>query len=338
MILAGDIGGTNTRLAIGARDPAGRLRLSVQASYPSRDHAGLEEIVELFLSQHADRVVGASFGIAGPVRDGRCETTNLPWVVESKSLALLLGLPAVGLINDLEANAWGLAALEPDDLLVLNPGAPGAAGNSAIIAAGTGLGEAGLYWDGRRHRPFATEGGHADFAPGDEVQDGLLHWLRARHGRVSWERVLSGPGLVNIYTYLRELGGGHENEAVAAEMRRGDPAAAISTAAIQDRCPLSLAALDLFVTLYGAEAGNLALKTMATGGLFLGGGIAPRIAARLGTGRFMEAFVAKGRMQPLMESMPVRVVLNDGTALLGAARHAAGDWDAVTGERPGAAG
>jgi len=324
MILAGDIGGTNTRLARGAPDAAGRVRLADETVYPSREHAGLEAIVDLYRRDHPGALLGASFGVAGPVRDGRCETTNLPWVVEARDLAAVLDLPAVGLMNDLEANAWGLACLDPDDLLTLQGGAPDAAGNSAIIAAGTGLGEAGLHWDGRRHHPFATEGGHADFAPVDEQQDGLLRWLRERHGTVSWERVVSGPGLVNIYTYLRDARRFKEDPGVAEEMRGGDAAAAITRAGLAGRCALSSAALDLFVAAYGAEAGNLALKTMATGGVFLGGGIAPRITARLRAGRFIQAFVAKGRMRPLMESMPVRVVLNDRTALLGAARHAAG--------------
>jgi glucokinase len=323
MILAGDIGGTNTRLARAAPDAAGRLRLQDAASYASREHAGLEDIVRRFRREHPGPIAAASFGIAGPVRGGVVRTTNLPWVVESSRVAALLGLPAVGLLNDLEANAWGLEALGPEDLLILAPGSPGASGNSAIIAAGTGLGEAGLYWDGRRHHPFATEGGHADFAPRDETEDGLLRWLRARFGRVSWERVVSGPGLVSIYTYLREQGRHPEDAGLAEAMRTGDPAAAISLAATGGRSPLASAALDLFVSAYGAEAGNLALVTMATAGIYVGGGIAPRIAAHLTDGRFMTRFTDKGRMRPLLESIPVRVVLNDRTALLGAARHAA---------------
>jgi glucokinase len=323
MILAGDIGGTNTRLARSAPDAAQRLRLQDVASYASREHAGLEEIVERYRREHAGPIAAASFGVAGPVRDGVVRTTNLPWVIEASRVAALLGLPAVGLLNDLEANAWGLAGLEPDDFRILGLGSPGASGNSAIIAAGTGLGEAGLFWDGRRHHPFATEGGHADFAPCDETEDGLLRWLRARFGRVSWERVVSGPGLVNIYTYLREQGRHPEDAGLAEAMRAGDPAAAISRAAAGGASPLASAALDLFVSVYGGEAGNLALVTMATGGIYVGGGIAPRIAARLADGRFMARFTDKGRMRPLMESIPVRVVLNDRTALLGAARHAA---------------
>jgi len=331
MILAGDIGGTNTRLALFARDGSGRLRPLTEKSYPSRAHDSLESIVALFLQDEATRPDGpagpieaASFGVAGPVRRGRCETTNLPWVIEAKRLAALAGLATAGLINDLEANAWGLDELGPCDVLVLSAGAPGAGGNSAIISAGTGLGEAGLFWEGRRHIPFATEGGHADFAPRNDIEDGLLRYLRARFGRVSWERVVSGPGLASIYAFLRDTGRGQETAWMAEEMGRGDPAAAITSAALEGRCTLASQALDLFVSLYGAEAGNLALKTLATGGLYVGGGIAPRIGERLQAGGFMEAFLAKGRMRTLMESMPVRVVLNAGTGLLGAARHAAG--------------
>jgi glucokinase len=334
MILAGDVGGTSTRLALFARDGSGRLGLLAERIYPSRAHDSLDAILTLFLKEEAARPDGpagpieaASFGAAGPVRRGRCETTNLPWVIEADRLAAIVGLPAAGLINDLEANAWGLEELGPSDVLVLSPGAPGAGGNSAIIAAGTGLGEAGLFWDGRRHLPFATEGGHADFSPRNETEDDLLRYLRARFGRVSWERVVSGPGLASVYGFLRDTGRGEEPSWMAEEVGRGDPAAAITAAAREGRCPLASLAVDLFVSLYGAEAGNLALKTLATGGLYVGGGIAPRISDRLQHGGFMEAFTAKGRMRTLLESIPVRVVLNPSTALLGAARHASGALD-----------
>ena len=331
MILAGDVGGTHTRVALFDRDARGRLQSRLERSYPSGDHDGLESIIDLFLRE-AGLVRGgaggwvdaATFGVAGPVRRGRSETTNLPWVIEAASIAARVGLPAAGLINDLEANAWGLDDLSPADFTVLNPGAPDAEGNSAIISAGTGLGEAGLYWDGARHLPVATEGGHADFAPRDALEEELARTVRERFGRVSWERLVSGPGLVTIYAFLRDTGRGAEEPAVRREMEGGDEAAAISRAALEGRSPLASRALDLFVSLYGAEAGNLALKTMSTGGLYVGGGIAPRILERLQSGLFMEAFLAKGRMRALLEAIPVRVVLNDRTALIGAARHAAG--------------
>ena len=321
MILAGDIGGTKTNIAF--FEDGGRPKVVAQQTFPSREHAGLEEIVGQFISHHALRVRHAAFGVAGPVRNGRCEATNLPWVVDAATLAAELGIRDVWVINDLEASAYGIAALAPTDLVTISSGAADAAGNAAIIAAGTGLGEAGLYWDGRTHHPFATEGGHANFGAGDAVEAELLHWLSAQFGHVSWERLVSGPGLLNIYRFLRDTGRGEEPAWLAEEMRAEDPAAVISRAAQSGKSPLCLEALDRFMGLYGSEAGNLALKTMATGGVYVGGGIAPKNLDKLKDGTFMKRFVAKGRMQKLLEAMPVNVILNDKTALLGAARCAA---------------
>ncbi|HET7875032.1 MAG TPA: glucokinase [Methylomirabilota bacterium] len=322
MILAGDIGGTNTRLALFAlRD--GVLRPAASQVYPSGSHRGLGEIVVTFLAAHGRGVAHACFGIAGPVRDGISQATNLPWVVDSRSLARDLEIAQVWLINDLEANAFGLGALGPRDFETLNPGAAAASGNMAVISAGTGLGEAGLYWDGRQHHPFASEGGHADWAPADEVQMELLRFLMKELGHVSVERVLSGPGLQNIYRFLRDTGRGEEPAWLQREIEHEGPAAAISAAAQAGRSPLCVQALDLFVAIYGAEAGNLALKVMATGGVYVGGGIAPKIVGWMRSRGFMEAFTAKGRLRTLVEDMPVRVILNDHAALLGAARCAA---------------
>ena len=318
MILAGDVGGTKTRLALfDAERGSGRLRGHAERTYPSRDHRNLEEIVARFQREAPAAIERASFGVAGPVRDGVCVTTNLPWIVEAAKLAALLGLPRCGLLNDLEANAWGLGELGDEDTATLQAGTAGNRGNSAIIAAGTGLGEAGLFFDGRRHVPFATEGGHADFAPRSTIEDELLSHLRARYDRVSWERVVSGPGLVAIHDFLAARSGA----TVVAESG-GDRAPEISRAALEGTSRVASGALDLFVSCYGAEAGNLALKMMATAGLFVGGGIAPRIIERIRSGAFMQAFLDKGRMRPLLESMKVQVVLNDRTALFGAARHA----------------
>jgi glucokinase len=321
MILAGDIGGTSTRLAF-FEVMAGHLRLVVEQTYPSREHRGLDEIVTRFVAAHELPVECACFGIAGPVKHGRAETPNLAWVVDAKNLARGLGLPTVGLINDLEANAHGVAELEVKDFVVLNAGAPDAAGNAAIISAGTGLGEAGFYWDGQQQHPFACEGGHADFAPRNELEVELLRYLLTKFERVSYERVLSGPGLHQIYQFLRDTGRGEEQASLVDEMQRQGPSAAISQAAHEGTCQLSVDALDLFVSLYGAEAGNLSLKLMATGGVFVGGGIAPKIIEKLKGKAFMEAFTAKGRLKPLLETIPVRVILNEKTALLGAARYA----------------
>jgi glucokinase len=319
VILAGDVGGTKTNVALFDPD----LTLLDERQFRSADHGGLEEIAVAFLAETGARPAAATFGIAGPVVAGRCQTTNLPWTVEAASLAREIGVPSVGLINDLEANAHGIAALSASDFLVLNEGAPGATGNAALIAAGTGLGEAGLYWDGSRHHPFASEGGHASFSPVGKLQLELLEYLDQELDHVSWERLLSGPGLVSVFRFLRDTGRGEEPAWLAESMRSGDAAAAISKAALDATSPLCMKAVDLFVELYGAEAGNLGLKLLATGGVYIGGGIAPRIASRLVDGRFIAAFTAKGRMRDVVASMPVRVILNDRAALLGAARHAA---------------
>jgi glucokinase len=322
VILAGDIGGTKTNLAVFAA--GGRLDAPLaEERFVSHEHPGLLPLVERFLATHRLRVEHACVGVAGPVRDGRCTATNLPWVVDADELARALGIPQAWVINDLEATAYGLAVLGPADFVTLARGDPTAQGNACLIAAGTGLGEAGLYWDGQDHRPFACEGGHASFAPTSDLEIELLQALRRRWEHVSWERVCSGPGLVAVYAFLRDSGRGVEEPWVAEALRTGDPAAAIAEAARGDRSPLCARALDFFVGLYGAEAGNLALKTMATGGVYVGGGIAPRIVERLRDGGFMRAFLAKGRMRPLLEAMPVRVILNDRAALLGAARCAA---------------
>jgi glucokinase len=319
MILAGDIGGTHTRLAyVGLNGD--RLTLVVEGTFSSREHANLASVVEQFVTAHHLPVTRACFGVAGPVRNGRCQATNLPWVVDARQVAPQLGLETALVINDLEASAYGISLLEPKDFAVLSEGAPDATGNAALIAAGTGLGEAGLYWDGTRHRPFASEGGHASFAPRNDLEMALLHHLLKQYAHVSHERVLSGPGLLNIYTFLRDTGRAQEPAWLAEQLHRDDPPVVITQAALDGTSALCIAALDLFVSLYGSEAGNLALKVLATGGLFIGGGIAPRIIEKLKESTFMTAFTAKGRMKPLLDAMPVRVILNEKTPLLGAAR------------------
>jgi len=319
MILAGDIGGTHARLAF-FDVLNGHFNLVSASVFPSREYSGLDEIVAKFVSSSSARPQTACFGVAGPVRNGRVEASNLPWTIESKRLANELKLSKTFLINDLEANAWGIPALDPKDLVPLNQVADKVAGNQAVISAGTGLGEAGMYWDGKQYHVFASEGGHGDFAPNNEIEVELLQYLRARFGHVSYERVISGPGLVNVFLFLRDTGRGVEPSWLTDEMTRTDPAAAISQAALQGKCPLCEQAVDLFVSIYGAEAGNLALKLMATGGVYLGGGIAPKMLPKLSGPLFMQAFVSKGRLQPLLEAIPVKVITNDSTALLGAAR------------------
>jgi glucokinase len=317
-VLAGDIGGTKTRLAI--FDVAGtKLRSVVERTYPSGDFATLDDIIEDFLSSGDSRPDAACFGIAGPVRNNEVDVTNLPWRISAEETGARFRFGRVALLNDLEANAWGLRALEEKDFHILNAGVENPAGNAAIIAAGTGLGEAGLYRDGERWRPFATEGGHTDFSPGSELEIELLRFLMTRYGHVSWERLVSGPGLVNIHDFLVHTRKHTVAGWLREDMQAHDPAAAISRAAQSGRDALCVEALELFVRLYGVEAGNLALKMMASGGVYLGGGIAPKILEQLESGAFMAAFRAKGRMQDLLDHMPVRVILNDRTALYGPA-------------------
>jgi glucokinase len=317
-VLAGDIGGTKTRLAV--FDVTGtRLVTVAERTFQSREHASLDEIVRQFQAQFPLAVAAAAFGIAGPVRHNVADTTNLPWHIDATGLGQQSGIAQVFLLNDLEANAWGIRALTADDFAPLQAGAGDAGGNCAILAAGTGLGEAGLYHDDTGLQPFATEGGHTDFSPGSELEIELLRFLQQRFRHVSWERVLSGPGLVNLHDFLRHH---HQSEVPAwlsDEMLHDDPAAAISMAAQSGRDAICAEALQLFVHLYGVEAGNLALKIMATGGLYLGGGIAPKILGPLQDGTFLRAFLAKGRMQSVLEHVPVQVILNDRTALYGPA-------------------
>jgi glucokinase len=319
MILAGDIGGTNARLAY-FEPQNGHLRLVSERTYPSREHRELGEIVVQFLDDSGAHPDAACFGIAGPVRNGRVDATNLPWAIDQSRLAKQIHLPATLLINDLEASAWGIGALDAGDLVSLNRVTGPAVGNQGVIAPGTGLGEAGLFWDGSRHHVFACEGGHTDFGPQGDLQIELLRFLKARFGHVSYERILSGPGLVNVYEFLRDQGHGKESDEFAVILKNTDPAAAISRAALDGTHPLAEKALDLWISVYGAEAGNLALKVMATGGLFLAGGISPKVLAKLTGPLFMQSFLDKGRLRPLLEAVPVHVVTNDKAGLLGAAR------------------
>jgi glucokinase len=319
MILAGDIGGTNTRLALFEGTPA-KPRAVVIDIYPSAEHSGFREIVAKFRASYRHPIQAACFGVAGPVLDGKSLPSNLPWIVDSGELAADLGLKSVRLANDLEVNAYGIAVLGPDDLVTLNQGTPHSSGNRVLIAAGTGLGEAGLFADGEEYKPWACEGGHTDFAPRNETEIALLQYLLKQFAHVSAERVLSGPGLHNIYLFLRDTGRGDEPAWLFEKLNKRDPSAVISELAMKNESTLCVQALDLFVSLYGAEAGNLALKGMATGGVYIGGGIAPKILAKLQTPAFMQAFTAKGRTAKVLEGMPVHVILNDKTALFGAGR------------------
>jgi glucokinase len=317
-VLSGDIGGTKTRLAV-ISVIGNRLRTERERSFASRDYAEFAELLGDFL-RDSETPGRASFGIAGPVRGRVMHTTNLPWRIDADALQQRFAFEHCTLLNDLEATAYGLPAVA-DDLLSLHSGVPDA-GNAAVIAAGTGLGEAGLFWDGQRYHPFATEGGHTSFSPSNELEAALLRHLQLRHGHVSWERIVSGPGLVALHEFLIQHRHALHPDWLQHEMEHGDAAAAIADAALSGRDELCAETLDWFVRLYGAEAGNLALKVMSRGGLYVGGGIAPKILPRLQQGAFLDAFFNKGRMRPVLEAMPVRVVLNDRAALYGAALQA----------------
>ena len=317
MILAGDIGGTKVNLAYFSEGL--RLHPDNFASFPSRDYSSLEEIARQFLSARKLKADYACFGIAGPVKKGRVAVTNLPWVVVDKDIKEAIGVKHAWLINDLEANAHGIYGLTPTDFITLNKGEEGAIGNAAIISAGTGLGEAGLFWDGNRHLPIASEGGHSDFAPRTDLDIELLNYLRKRFGQVDWEAVLSGPGQFHIYEFLRDTGRGTEPKWLATELRSEEPPRVVTRAALEGKSDLCIQALDLFVYYYGAEAANLALKVLATGGVYIGGGIAPKILPALSSGPFLAAFRAKAPFTPMLEAMPVRVILNADAGLLGAA-------------------
>lgn len=325
-VLVGDIGGTKTVLAV-AETVGDRVAIAHVRRYASREYAVLEAICHDYLSALGPALAGgcerAAFAVAGPVLAGRSQTTNLPWVLESVGLGQALGLRQVCLLNDLEALAWGVAALPDAELAVLHPGDPAAVGNACVVAAGTGLGQAGMYWDGARHHPFATEGGHGDFAPSGPRELALHEQLASRYGHVSWERLVSGPGIVHIYAFLTGAAGVEPPAWLRQQMEAGDAAAAIAAAAGARRCPVCVEAMALFFRLYGREAGNAALKHMALGGVYLGGGIAPQHLEALRTGPFLEAFFAKGRMTALMQRMPVKVILSAATPLYGAARYLA---------------
>jgi glucokinase len=319
MILASDIGGTKTNLGyFEVRES--QLVSVVEATYGSTDYPGLEEIVVDFLGKHRVRPQRVCIGVAGPVKDGHCEGVNLPWVVDAKTLSARIGVSDVDVVNDLEATAYSLNALSPEDIVPLHAVAGELQGNAAVIAAGTGLGEAGLYWDGKHHWPFAGEGGHTDFGVRDAVEADLLEFLLQKYEHVSIERVLSGPGFVDLYDFFRH----REPDAVreTIDVQHEDAAALISQAALDQRCPVCEKTLDRFVSIYGAEAGNLALTVLATGGVYVGGGIAPKIIEKLTQPAFLEAFFAKGRMRSFMQSIPVSVIMTNRAALIGAAEYA----------------
>lgn len=325
LVLAGDIGGTKTNLAIfrlAKKNGEETLCLEKNQRFSSSSHASLGAILREFSNGvHVDFVC-AGFGVPGPVKDGRVKTTNLTWGVDASELGTEFEIPHVELLNDLAANAYGISELQAEDFAVIQPGSPGTEGNRCVVSPGTGLGQAGLFWDGRRHRVWGCEGGHSDFAPRGEVQIALLEFLQQQFGHVSAERVVSGMGIQNIYKFLRDTNRGKELPEVREQMLKQDPGKVISEFAANARCPMCAETIEIFLSAFGAEAGNMALKTMAFGGVFLGGGIPAKMLQQLKGVGFLHSFNDKGRMQVLMESIPVKVVLNDQAALLGAARFA----------------
>lgn len=318
MILGGDIGGTKTNLAF-FEIKENQLIISAEKKYSSTDHSSLTEIVADFVKSHNLEVKSACFGIAGPVKNGEAKTTNLPWDVKIENLAKTLQCNKVQLINDLEANAWGINSLKENELCTLFEGKEKVAGNRALISAGTGLGEAGIFFDGKSYHPFATEGGHADFAPRNDKEVALLNYLTKPYGHVSYERVLSGHGLYNIYQFLNDYYKKKTSKEMSEEMLHEDPAMIISKKALEQSDPICVEALDMLISFYGAEAGNCALRFMAYGGVYIGGGIAPKILEKLKTSLFIESFLGKGRLRPILEDFTIKVILNDKTALIGAA-------------------
>jgi glucokinase len=322
MLLAGDIGGTKTHLAVYELREEKKARW--EKKFSSKEFSGLAEIVAEF--RKAPELQGISieracFGVAGPVVEGRCKTTNLPWIIDAKELEIALNIPRVGIINDLEANAYGLGMLEESELYLLHPGTK-KSGNQALIAAGTGLGQACLYWDGKLHRPFACEGGHCDFAPRDELEMELLRYLIEQYGHVSWERILSGSGLYQLYRFLIDMQLEKEDPEMRKKFSLEEPAKVITQAALEETCPVCVRTVEWFLSIYGAETGNLALKFLSLGGVFVGGGIAPKLKPLLSRGEFLKGFLEKGRFHSFLEQIPIQVVLNDNAALLGALRYA----------------
>jgi glucokinase len=323
MILAGDVGGTKIHLAL-YNFAGGRLKSVRDEKFPAHEFASLDAVAANFLATgEREQIAAACFGCPGPVRNGQLKLTNLPWTLDQHELAHSIGIEHIFLINDLEANGYGIPELAPQSILTLHAGDASAVGHRGLLAAGTGLGEALLIWDGRQHRPIPSEGGHCDFAARNDREIALLQYLRKTlNGRVSWERVVSGLGIQNIYAYLRDVEKIDEPQWLRDRMATEDSNAVIGQCADDGSSLLCFDTIQIFAAAYGAEAGNVALKVLAAGGMYLGGGIAPKMLKTLTSGGFMQAFLDKGRLSPVLESIPVRVILDDTCALLGAAAYA----------------
>lgn len=322
MLIAGDIGGTKTNLAL-FDEKEGSYAFSHLMKFPSQKYSDLKTIVLEFMQscKNVGEISVACFAIAGPVKDGICKATNLPWIVDAHELAKALNIPKVYLINDLEANAHALDILSEDNLFELYPGKGARVGNRAVVSPGTGLGEAGIFWDGKKHHPFACEGGHCEFGPRNELQIDFCRYIYKRYGHASYERALSGPGLRYIYEFFRDEMSLGEPAWLTEELKEDDPSKVITQNALNEKSEVCNTALNFFVSILGAECSNCVLKFMAFGGVYLGGGIPPKILPKLKEPVFYEGFVDKGRFRALLEEVPIRVILDDKASLKGAAHY-----------------
>ena len=327
MILAGDLGGTKTNLGVYRIGHAKKdllLDVATFQTFHNADFSSLEDLLAKYLADIEGKIRSAIFAVAGPVINGQVKITNLPWVISEEQLCVKTGIPKIKLINDLEATAYAVPFLAPDQKHSLNQGVPLEGGTIAVIAPGTGLGESFLTWDGSRYYAHAAEGSHVEFAPTNQLQLRLLDYLLSSHEHVSYERVCSGMGIPNIYAFLKDEHKIEEPDWLRKELLEGDdPTAIIVTHALDEECVCEIcrATLDIFIAILGAEAGNLALKTMARGGVYVGGGIPPRILKELENGPFLESFKSKGRMSKIMADIPVHVILDPRVAVFGAARY-----------------
>ena len=321
LLLAGDIGGTKTLLRL--VESTADTEPLFEATYPSANFAHLNDIVTRFLKEaHSSCPAAACFAIAGPVKNNQSQVTNLGWQLDAQQMEADLGIEHVQLINDFAAVGYGIPAMQAQDVVVLQDQPRVAKAAIAVLGAGTGLGEALMVWQEDRYTVLPTEGGHTDYAPRTDLEIGLLQFLRARHGRVSVERVVSGQGIFTIYEYLRAVEFAPPSPEVEARIQQEDPSAVIAGEALADGDPLCVQALDLFLSCYGAEAGNLALKSLPYGGLYLAGGVGAKVLPKLQNGLFMKNFLDKGRMSVVLETLPVSLITNPKVGLIGATLYA----------------
>ena len=318
MYLIADIGGTKTNI-VALEDIDKRYKPVFEKTFASKNYDSLKSIVKEVIEENSFQIKSACFGVAGPVKNGKCEATNLPWLIDSKKIADVLGIKQddVHLLNDLESAAYGIDIIEEKDLYILNKGNPQKNGTRCLISAGTGLGESIIVWDGKKYKPIPSEGGHTDFAAKNKIEIDLLTWLINKYGRVSYERILCGPGLINVYEFFKDTEYQDIPTWIMERLKNEDPSAVISELAMEKKDECCEKALELFVSVYGAEAGNMALKSLATGGVYIGGGIAPKILTKIKDGGFMQSFTNKGRLSVMVALMPVKVILNDKLPLFG---------------------